>query len=364
MTNQSRKPRKVRILSIDGGGIRGIIPATVLVELERLTGKKIFELFDIIAGTSTGGILASALTVPGSRDVVSSKYSAEDALGLYLNHGAEIFANRSNFFEKFIRPIFGASDIEKVLGKFFGEARISDALTHILITAYEIEHRIPFFFNSDRAKRDANWDFYFREVTRATSAAPAYFPPYKLKRSNPPTTVGRVNRRTGMWEEREVAYYALVDGGVFANNPTLCAYAEANRYRGDDSESQRNNQEYFVVSLGTGDCSSGISIDDVQSAAAWVNPANGMPIINCMFQAMSETVNMQAHRLFGHAPDTYYRFQTKIEKRQEDLSNVEPVNLKSLKAAGEKLIEENRIALEKCAAELNAMQLGERTTED
>lgn len=348
-------PKTVRILSIDGGGIRGVIPATVLVELEKLTGKKIYELFDLIAGTSTGGILTAALTTPDPANKAIPRYSAQDALNLYLYQGQRIFGHKSGFFGKLFGSIFPGKDIEDCLKEFFGDAKLSEALTPALITAYELEHRIPFIFNSDRARKDKAWDFYMREAARATSAAPAYFPPYKLKRQDPPTMIKRMNRRSGSMEDVQVAYFGLVDGGVFANNPTMCAYAEANRFRGDDGDDERNEQQYFVVSLGTGDCNKGISIDDVQSAVSWVDLTKGVPIISCMFQAMAQTVDTQSYRLFGHAPDKYHRFQTTIDKSQEDLSNVTPANLKALQAAGQTIIREQQQALKDCAEALLAL---------
>ena len=79
----------MKVLSIDGGGIRGLIPALVLAEIERRTGRRIAELFDLIAGTSTGGILASALTRRGADD--RARYSAEELVELYVTEGPKIF---------------------------------------------------------------------------------------------------------------------------------------------------------------------------------------------------------------------------------------------------------------------------------
>jgi patatin-like phospholipase/acyl hydrolase len=81
--------RVVKILSIDGGGIRGIIPATILVELEKLTQKRISQSFDLIAGTSTGGILASVLSS-------NRNYTAKDALNIYMKRGSDIFSRNLN----------------------------------------------------------------------------------------------------------------------------------------------------------------------------------------------------------------------------------------------------------------------------
>ncbi|MCX6620040.1 MAG: patatin-like phospholipase family protein, partial [Acidobacteria bacterium] len=151
-----------RLLSIDGGGIRGLIPALVLAELERITAAPCASLFDLIAGTSTGGILALGL-VKG--------YPASELAALYENEGATIFSRPPG---RRLFSIFGLAEekyssagIESVLEKYFGSARLRDALTGVLVTGYEIERRIPFFFRSARARQDAAWDFPMKAVARA-----------------------------------------------------------------------------------------------------------------------------------------------------------------------------------------------------
>src|SRR3712207_7174060 len=84
-------PYKFKVLSIDGGGIRGMIPAKILAEIERRTGKRIFELFDLIAGTSTGGILALGLTKPNPQKPTEAHYSAEKLIDLYREEGEQVF---------------------------------------------------------------------------------------------------------------------------------------------------------------------------------------------------------------------------------------------------------------------------------
>ena len=117
--------RPVKILSIDGGGIRGVIPATVLVAIEERTGKRIAELFDLIAGTSTGGILALGLTLDDGNG--SPQHSADDLRGLYLDRGAEIFPPLRPAWARTMRGVFderypGAA-LEDVLKAYMGEAR-------------------------------------------------------------------------------------------------------------------------------------------------------------------------------------------------------------------------------------------------
>ena len=93
--------RLYKILAIDGGGIRGIIPATVLMEIERQTGKQIADLFDLIAGTSTGGILAVGLAKPGHDG--RPEYAAADLRELYIQEATTIFPQ--SFWTKATRPL-------------------------------------------------------------------------------------------------------------------------------------------------------------------------------------------------------------------------------------------------------------------
>ena len=86
--------KRMNILSIDGGGIRGIIPAIVLAEIEKNTGSKIANLFDLIAGTSTGGILALGLTRPGNDS--TPQYSASDLVTLYEEEGRNVFSRSTS----------------------------------------------------------------------------------------------------------------------------------------------------------------------------------------------------------------------------------------------------------------------------
>jgi patatin-like phospholipase/acyl hydrolase len=264
-----------KVLSIDGGGIRGIIPAMILAEIEDRTGKSVAEMFDLIAGTSTGGILALGLAMPG--DGGKSKYKAEDLIEFYEKEGLRIFSrpagHRIDSLEGIAEERYPSEGIEQVLAEYFGEVRLKDALTRILITSYEIQLRIPFFFRSERAKDSADYDFPMTQVARATSAAPTYFEPAKVEAEDP------------------VDYYALVDGGVFANNPAMCVYVEARRIlEAEDS----SDTDILVVSLGTGQLTDRLRYEE---AAGWGLLGWARPIIDVVFDGVSDTVDFQLREL-------------------------------------------------------------------
>ena len=237
-----------KILSIDGGGIRGVIPAVLLTAMERTTGRPICHLFDLISGTSTGGILAVGLSTPkGSgrgRISKSPKFTAADLLKLYEDRGRDIF--KRSFWDGVTSlggltdEMYPSSGIEGVLNEYLGNHQLKNALSEILVTSYEIEQRQPYFFKRHRARERNNSvqrNHYLRDVARATSAAPTYFEP------------ARVLPVSG--SEAHVRH--LIDGGVFANNPALCAYSEAialgpipRKLAGSQPWNRHHNAAYLV----------------------------------------------------------------------------------------------------------------------
>jgi patatin-like phospholipase/acyl hydrolase len=142
-----------KVLSIDGGGIRGIIPAMVLAEIERRTGKRTAEVFDLVAGTSTGGILALGLTKPGEDG--GPEYSARKLIALYETEGGRIFDrsvwHRIHSVGGLAEEKYPATGIEEVALEYFGDVRLSQAHKEVLVTAYEIEKRGPWFFKRRHA---------------------------------------------------------------------------------------------------------------------------------------------------------------------------------------------------------------------
>jgi patatin-like phospholipase/acyl hydrolase len=203
---------RFKVLSLDGGGIRGIIPARILTTIEDKTNRSIADMFDLIAGTSTGGILAAGLA--GSKGGNKPIRTAAELLNMYVDRGAEIF---SRSLWKGITSVGGLRDerysagpLERVLKDTLGDAELKDVITNVLIPSYDIEGRGdyrgggPYFFKSSKASTDQDYNYYLRDVARATSAAPTYFEPAHIE-----------NRSGAKWT-------ALVDGGVFANNPAAC----------------------------------------------------------------------------------------------------------------------------------------------
>ncbi|NNE76507.1 MAG: hypothetical protein HKN31_05480 [Pricia sp.] len=177
------KKKKIRILSLDGGGIRGIIPGIILSYLEDELKKKsgnptasIGQYFDFMAGTSTGGILSLVYLCPDRHG--QFKYGARDALSMYMELGKDIF-NLS--LQKQVQSLAGLTDekyseveLENILDLFLEDVKLSQALKPCIITSYDIRNRKSFFFTSADADSDV-YDFLMKDVAIATSAAPTYF---------------------------------------------------------------------------------------------------------------------------------------------------------------------------------------------
>ena len=316
----------LRVLAIDGGGIRGIIPATVLADLETRAGRPIADLFDLIAGTSTGGILALGLALPGEGG--KPAYRPGDLLELYVGEGPSIF--RRSIFDR-IRSLDGAIDerypadgLERVLKEALGEARLRDALTGVVVTAYDTDRRQPFFFRSARARQDAAYDYPMHVAARATSSAPTYFEAARV-----------VNEASG--EE-----YSLVDGGLFASNPAMVALADA--WRGD------RERPVVLLSLGTGSHTRRYPWKEVRDwgALEWARP-----VIDMLLDGSSDATEFEAGQLTaargGALGDRYWRVQTELRKSSDDLDDASADNLRHLQEEASELVDRETAALAEAA---------------
>src|ERR1043166_2187172 len=131
-----------KVLSIDGGGIRGVIPATVLAEVEARTNTPIAHLFDLIAGTSTGGIIALGLSRPAKDGGTDPKYAASALAELYEKEGGRIFArtlwHQVLAVDNLLGQKYEADGVESVLKEYLGDTPLSKAITETLVTSYEL----------------------------------------------------------------------------------------------------------------------------------------------------------------------------------------------------------------------------------
>ncbi len=319
----------VKVLSIDGGGIKGIIPATVLAYIEEQTGKPISELFDLIAGTSTGGIIALGLTRPGSDG--KPMYTAASGIDLYVKEGPVIFAQRfprTLPFWQFFEERYPSGPLENRLDTYFGDSRLADALTDVIVTSYDIGARKPHFFKTRHARTQADANYLMRDAAWATSAAPTYFEPAKIDSNADP------------------AYLALIDGGVFAINPAMCAFAEVR-------DVDPTATDVLLVSLGTGENTDPLSYDEVKG---WGEASWARPILDVVFDGISDTVDFQLRQLLPGVDGLarYYRFQTRLEGASDAMDDASPKNLEALQQLGNELVASEKTTLDALCAQLTA----------
>jgi predicted acylesterase/phospholipase RssA len=320
--------RPLRVLALDGGGIRGVIPSTVLAEIERKTGKRIAEMFDLIAGTSTGGILALGLTIPDPNDASKPRYRAEDLVGMYAEKGSAIFSQSLGHRLLTLFGLFGSKyavrGLDNTLRGYFGDSRLKDAVAEVLITSYDLEQRDSWFLARHKARLDsASNDFPMVQVARATSAAPTYFRPERLT-LDPPT--------------------AMVDGGVHSNNPAMCAWVETVKLHGQ--------QDIVLVSLGTGQVKTPISF---AKARAWGLIGWVRPLIGIFMDGVAATVEHQLSWLLTpkDGEQRYFRFQAELPPGMGSMDNVSPEHITALKQQAQLIIDSNKSALDDLCTLLN-----------
>jgi patatin-like phospholipase/acyl hydrolase len=307
------------VLSIDGGGIRGIIPAMVLDHLETRTGHRAADLFDLMVGTSTGGILALGLAQPDTEKPENSRFSARDLADLYANRGSQIFGK--NLWRQFRSALgifdesYSASPLEAALADYFDNNVLGDCRCPTIVTAYDLEARSTTFFKSFKPEHA---QVLCKSAARATSAAPTFFEPAQLEVAGKSTS--------------------LIDGAVFLNSPVVSAYAEALKlFPGD---------KITVISLGTGELAQPIS---GKKAASWGKIGWMLPVLDCVFDGMSKAADYQMRLFLG---ERYQRFQLTLENATDALDDTTPENIRALFEATSTLIDREGVRLNQLIKQL------------
>jgi predicted acylesterase/phospholipase RssA len=286
-----KKNKIVRVLSLDGGGQRGMIPAAILVELERRAGRPIASMFDLIAGTSIGGILACLL---------ASGVPAAEAIKFFTVDGKVIFKKHWWRALGLILPRYPARQLERVLQTRLAHQKLNGCKTKLLVTSLELVSQKPYFFKN---YLDGQNDFLWR-VARATSAAQTYFPAFSCPDA---------------WSDK-----VFWDGGNVANNPSLCAYADAVKLWGDDFNVK-------ILSLGCGSSSASINPEKMINGGAIRAAA---ATVQMLFEAGSEDVDYQMEQMIGK---DYVRIQP-VLKHPFPIDGVSDEDLENLRLAGNETI--------------------------
>ncbi len=327
------RKKTVKILSIDGGGIRGYIPALILEELSRLISKKsgngnLSSVFDLIAGTSSGSLTALGISSPDLKEGSNSytnkpRFSITDIVNIYETCRTDIFPERVfeqlGMVQQAFHKKYDSSGFERLLDDMFGMRTMGDCLTNVLIASFDMLENKPFLIGN-------NDDFYMKDTARGSSAAPSFFEPALIKSFS---------------SGKE---YCLVDGALAANNPAMFAYTEA-RVKFPKAD------KFIILSLGTGRSAEHYSYEQIKDwgFVEWMLPSNGTPIYSIMSKAQDGCVNKQLEQI----PEVEYnRINPVLGKNNLEIDNISFTNMKKLKSAATRIIDENNNLLKKLTLDL------------
>lgn len=331
--------QEFRILSLDGGGIRGVLTATILEEIERkIQGQALKEFFHLIAGTSTGAILAAG---------IAKGYSAQQLVAIYQNKGKRIFPisrpqthNRWQWLHNLNNPQYENEGLKDVLQEEFGGNTLLKDLAPnlVLITAYDALNRKPLLM----CNWQTEWAYFpIWEACTASASAPTFFPSFKLDTPD-------------LKEPGNQLEINAIDGGVFANNPVTCAVAEAFclcdhpnalSYLGNikftmpDHNRQQFRSTLSVLSIGTGKLTRPIQYKDSKDwgTRQWV-----APLIDVMFDG-SNAINNQIMSYLIEDHNAYLRLQPHLTKANDDIDDASSENISNLIHLAKEYVQSSRI---------------------
>lgn len=337
----------ITVLSIDGGGIRGLIPAIILdfleSELQELDGKdaRIADYFDIISGTSTGGLITAMLAAPNENK--RPLFAAKDIKAFYLQKCPKIFPQDCNMLTKLLKsvsgPLYDGKYLHTAIKKKLQNIRLGDTLTNVAIPTFDIKTLQPTIFSTYEMREKPHLNAYLSDICIATSAAPTYLPPHYFE-----TEV----------HEGEKHEFHLVDGGVAANNPTLIAMGEiAKQLIRKDSDFPLPDQSleynrYLIISIGTGEykMTGKYSANEASrwGLLGWWFHANGCcPLLDIFTQASTDMVDFHLSVVFkalGVLETNYLRIQEDgLDRTLSSMDGATRNNLEYLSQAGMELLD-------------------------
>jgi patatin-like phospholipase/acyl hydrolase len=219
----------VTVLSIDGGGVRGIIPAFLLNKIEQDTHLHIANLFDFMTGVSTGTILVAGLTTP--IETGGPKYTAEEIIRFYQHQSENVFSasllHRIFTLGGLIGPKYESTGMQQLTQQYFGDTTMSKLLSHVVLFGYDLKNKGLIAF-SNHGIHEVNMPYYkIRDVIDGTTAIMSYFSSKSL------------------YDLHKKVRHTVADASLVLNNPTAMAFLYAQTLC-------PNAEHYLVVSLGTG----------------------------------------------------------------------------------------------------------------
>ncbi|XP_059636653.1 patatin-like protein 2 [Cornus florida] len=345
----------ITILSIDGGGIRGIIPGIILnfleSQLQKLDGEdaRIADYFDVIAGTSTGGIVTAMLTTPNEKN--RPTFAAKDIKEFYLQHCPKIFpqdscpfAHATKVIKALSGPKYDGKYLHNIVKEKLGNTKLHQTLTNVVIPTFDIKRLQPTIFSSYQAKNNPSLDVLLSDICISTSAAPTYLPAYHFENKD---------------SSGKVTEFNLIDGGVAANNPALLAMGEVtkaiNRGNPDFIAINPDYNRFLVVSLGTGTAKAEEKYDADDAAKwgvlGWLTSNGSTPLVDVFTQASGDLVDFHISTVFQalNSKENYLRIQDDTLNGTVASTDVATKqNLDDLVKAGDELLKKpvSRVNLE------------------
>ncbi|KAK7376876.1 hypothetical protein VNO80_02294 [Phaseolus coccineus] len=327
----------VTLLSIDGGGIRGIIPGVILgfleSELQKLDGDdaRLADYFDVIAGTSTGGLVTAMLTAPNENN--RPLYAAKDIKDFYLEHTPKIFPQNKGWnlissVMKFGRTLWGpqydGKYLHKLIREKLGDIKLHQTLTNVVIPAFDIKHLQPTIFSSFQVKKRPYLNGKLSDICISTSAAPTYLPAHSFETKT----------------HKDAFKFELIDGGIAANNPALVAMAEVSNEITHEGSCGSVNvkplqyKKFLVISLGTGSQTQEMKYSAADASnwgvVGWVTNTNGSPLIDAFSHASSDMVDFHITSVFQARRSEHNYLRIQDDTLTGDLSSVDIATEKNL----------------------------------
>ena len=275
------------------------------------SGKKIHESFDLIAGTSTGGLISCAVTIKNPMKPGEPLYSLDDIINVYVHRGHEIFPEHNKVQDiihkgkDLFEPKFKTDGIETVFKDLVKNYRMRDCLTNLMVCAYDLNNNIPLFFKSRNAKANDDQNALLYDICRATSAGPTYLPSYKMVYPN----------------DSEDKNRNCIDGGVFVNNPSMASLAEFSNhfkeYLPEATEKDIVYDKVFVLSIGTGTYTDKVSEADTESKGElfWATR-----VVDIMMRGVNRTTDYEMKQMM--VTGNYLRLNIAIDNdKHAEMSN-------------------------------------------
>eukprot|EP00253_Pinus_taeda_P031696 PITA_31696 len=323
LVNEKPSNGKVRILSIDGGGMRGIVAGRILAYLEEalqkktgVPGARIADFFDVAIGSGVGGLIAAMLFTDDGRG--RPLFRAEEAWRLVAEEGHSMFKPTTGRFVAKFRSSgarFHGKNVEGVFKRLFAAKNgrsltLKDTLKPLLIPCYDLSSASPFLFSRADALETDNFDFCLWEICRAAAAPPGFFEPVVMSSVDGKTTC------------------TAIDAGLVMNNPTASAITHV-LYNKPEFPSVRGMEDLLVLSIGTGQFDRAY---DYHKVKRWGPAQWAKPIFKIVGDAVSDTVDDAMSMAFGQNRDNYVRIQGSgfPEKCMGDADDPSKENVKML----------------------------------